>query len=142
MKLQRQIPTQAPAHMETISIPAVFLTVSFNQKYPCLILRQGFSILTGYLWESLSYTKKTGNPVFNVENTSTLKTAVDEAFSLYNTGYGEKNRRYALENWRISLIAQKQYMYYKELLHLTNINIGRGGALNLPVQFPYNTEAA
>ena len=86
--------------------------------------------------------KKTGNPVFNVENTSTLKTAVDEAFSLYNTGYGEKNRRYALENWRISLIAQKQYMYYKELLHLTNINIGRGGVLNLPVQFPYNTEAA
>lgn len=60
--------------------------------------------------------KETGNPTFDV-NDDNIIAAVRKGFDLAKENYGNKNRRYALENFSTTIIAKQLHRYY---LLLTN----------------------
>ena len=61
--------------------------------------------------------KKTGNPTFNVNDDSTIIAAVRKGFDLVSDNYGEKNRRYASDNFSTAIIAERLYNYYLSLIN-------------------------
>lgn len=59
--------------------------------------------------------KESGNPVFDVDDLSTLKIAVMEATELVKKGMGEINHQYAMKHFATKKIAYMMYEYYKLL---------------------------
>lgn len=61
--------------------------------------------------------RETGNPTFDVNDDSTIIAAVRKGFDLAKDNYGEKNRRYALDNFSTAIIAERLYNYYLKLIN-------------------------
>ena len=61
--------------------------------------------------------RETGNPTFDVNDDSTIIAAVRKGFDLAKNNYGEKNRRYALDNFSTAIIAERLYNYYLTLIN-------------------------
>ena len=59
--------------------------------------------------------KETGNPTFDVDDDSSVLNAVKTGFDLAKENYGEKNRKYALDNFSTAIIAERLYNYYLSL---------------------------
>ena len=60
--------------------------------------------------------RETGNPTFDVNDNSTIITAVRKGFDMAKENYGEKNRRYALDNFSTAIISERLYNYYLSLI--------------------------
>lgn len=67
---------------------------------------------TGNVGELL---KKTGNPVFDIDNLSTLESCIQQALRLAKDGYGKKNKEYALQFLSSPKIARQLLDYYKQI---------------------------
>ena len=60
--------------------------------------------------------KDTGNPTFEPENEDSIIDAIDKALMLNEQGIGEKNKKYADENWSTAKISQQLYDIYKSIV--------------------------
>lgn len=60
--------------------------------------------------------KKTGNPVFDPDDVSSVASAVREAFTLAANGKGEDNLCYAEKNWTPQICAHSIVQAYKQIL--------------------------
>lgn len=60
--------------------------------------------------------KNTGNPTFDPENEDSIIDAIDKALMLNEQGIGEKNKKYADENWSTAKISQQLYDIYKSIV--------------------------
>lgn len=61
--------------------------------------------------------RETGNPTFDVNDDSTIIAAVRKGFELVKENYGEKNRRYAMDNFSTAIISKRLYNYYLTLIN-------------------------
>ena len=60
--------------------------------------------------------EKTGNPTYNPNKIETLSEAIEKGVHLDEKGKGNSNKRYALENWRWSKIAECYINMYDSIL--------------------------
>ena len=58
---------------------------------------------------------ETGNPTFDVCDDDSVLVAVKQAIALAKEKHGDNNRRYALEKFSTSIIAEQLYGYYLAL---------------------------
>ena len=63
---------------------------------------------------------ESGNPTFDVCDDDSVLVAVKQAVALAKEKHGDNNRRYALENFSTSIIAEQLYGYYSELNSSSN----------------------
>lgn len=59
---------------------------------------------------------ETGNPSFDINDNKSIIGAINKAFELTKENYGEKNRKYALDNFSSDIISNSLYNYYKSIL--------------------------
>lgn len=59
--------------------------------------------------------KETGNPVFTINNSDSIKKAIQSVYKLLQNNHGEINRRIALEEWKVQKISK---MYISEMVQL------------------------
>ena len=61
--------------------------------------------------------EKTGNPVFDPNDCSTVIKAIQDGFRLKDTDLPQKNYDYAMENWKVSTIARKYLDVYQDVIN-------------------------
>jgi len=61
--------------------------------------------------------EKTGNPVFDPNNISSVTKAIQEGFHLKDTELPQKNYEYAMKNWNVFEIARKHIEVYQDILN-------------------------
>ena len=59
---------------------------------------------------------ETGNPVFNPNDSNSIKEAILQAMDLVSQKHGEKNKKMALDNWGIDKIGKMYVELYRDLV--------------------------
>lgn len=62
-----------------------------------------------------SLLQETGNPSFDIQDTTTLDGCIKDAMALTSQGKGEDNRRYAIKNFSSEIVAKQHRELYQLL---------------------------